>query len=346
MGQGLLLESTGYVPRGTDVKQAYLDFMGEQAAAFYSPKTGRFYNVSRYGPLDALGESVTVAHELTHAAQDQVAGLRQEMERRKDDDDRSRALQWALEGQATLVGNRVGAFLGPPLPGPLGLPWGESQTFLLWSPLGAALVEMAVRQTASGRTPPFISDQVLAAYVDGSRFAWRVERRLGRAAHRRLVCAPPRSTEETLHVDKYLAGDDPPLEVAVSLPPGRSARVTATAGEWGLGWLLARGPSGARARVAAEGWGGDRVALLDDGSVAWRVVMDSHGHAGRLHWALRAVPPPDGIPWHLRQVGREVHLVAHASAGQALALSSWMARGSVTPLVEDRAPRPGFCAEP
>jgi hypothetical protein len=344
VGQGTLLSATGFLPAGTNLAQAYLDFMGDQAAAFYSPKTGRFYNVSRYGPLDALGESVTVAHELTHAAQDQAVNLQRELERRLDDDDQARALQWALEGQATLVGNRVGGFLGPPLPGPLGIPWGEAQTALLWTPLGARLVDFAVRQSASSPPPPFIADQVMTAYVRGSRFAWQVERRLGRAAHKRLVCRPPRSTEETLHVAKYLRGDDPPLVVAVDPPPGRAVRVSLTAGEWALGWLLARGALGERGPLAAQGWGGDRMALLDDGTVVWRVVMDTHGHAGRLHWALASVSPPAGVAWHLGQVGREVHLVAGGTPQQARTLSDALARGPVQPLPDVEPPRQGFCA--
>lgn len=344
-GQARLLAAYGFLPPRTQLKEAYLHFMGQQAAAFYSPRTGRFYNITRYGPLDALGEAVTLAHELTHAAQDQALGLTEAFKARADDDDQSRALQWVIEGHATVVGNRAGGMLSPPLPGPPGVIAGESQTFLMWTPVATAALELMMQQGPSARTPAFIRDSTFSAYADGSRFVWAAERKLGRGTALRLLCRPPRSTEETMHLDKYLAGNDPPLKVGIALPPGSSVRTELTMGEWGIAWLLKHLTGSSSAGSAARGWGGDRMALLQEGGAVWRIVMDTTEDASRLHDALANGYKQRRGRVALRLTGHEVHVFSGETGGDADLLTATMLHGAVEPHSPVVRPPPGSSCE-
>ncbi|MEW5853181.1 MAG: hypothetical protein AB2A00_30655 [Myxococcota bacterium] len=345
VGQGTLMERFGFVPPGTQLKEAILGFMEEQAAAFYSPKTGRFYNVERFGPLDALGESVTVAHELTHAAQDQALGLGVAMAARGDDDDRTRALQWAMEGHATVVGNRAGGFLSAPFPGPPGVALGEGQTFLMWTPVMTEAMKRMGSVGAAAAAPAFIRDGIFTSYVAGSRFVWQTERVLGREHNLRVICRPPQSTEQAMHVEKYLRRMDPPVKVSLPALAG-APRVELTMGEWAIAWLLHDLTQKEDAGVAAEGWGGDRMALYPDGSAAWRIVMDDERSARRLHAALEQHLMPRLADGALLRQGREIHVLRGDLTTNASSVSGQLAGAALGSFPADPPPPPGSaCAQ-
>jgi len=300
-GQAEAMGHFGFLPRGFDFAKSYLNLLTAQVAAFYDLRTGRYYNVNRFGPTDLIGEPVTVSHELTHAAQDQAVALQPVFDARKDDDDRARAVHWVMEGQATLMGNRAGNMMSLPFPGPLGLAWGEVSTFLLWSPPFRTLSRVAMQNMGQeGETvPAFLVDSLLDAYVEGSKFVWTLERAIGRDVHVWLLCHPPQSTEQMLHPEKYLRGVDPPVRVRIPSLGGVSVRTDLTLGEWSLRWLVGNADD-------AADWGGDRMALMQDGTAVWRVVMDSEGAATRLLSVLKQKVP--GVALRLR--GREVHLLS------------------------------------
>ena len=102
---------------------------------------------------------------------------------------------------------------------------------------------------------------------------------------------PPVSTEQILHPERYRSRD---LPVAVALP----ALAARLGDDWGvvetgvlgeMGWQLALAPYTGRvpARAAAQGWGGDRYALLRRGSsdtyaAAFQTVWDTMPEAGEF----------------------------------------------------------------
>lgn len=295
----------GWFPSGIDLRKIYVDLYSSQAAAFYDTRSGVFHNITRGGALETLSETVVVAHELTHAAQDQAVPAQGRLDTLKDDDDRQRALMWVMEGQATLVGNRVGHIVGPPLPGPLGVLVGELETIFTWT---SAWKEAAPKAMAKmGATaPPFIMEGLWTPYTEGSRFAWFVERVMGRRAHAAMLCRPPASTEQMMHPEKYLRRQDPPRVVHLSHPQGARPRSELTQGEWALQWLLRQQMPEAAADDVAAGWGGDRMALYPDGSGVWRLVMDTVGDAKQLEDALGSMAWP--VPAVIRRTAAEVQL--------------------------------------
>jgi hypothetical protein len=96
-----------------------------------------------------------------------------------------------------------------------------------------------------------------------------------------LYSKPPASTEQVLHADKLAAGEAPiavtfPKDLATRLGGGWKVDMEDTLGEFQLGvWLKSAGKvAQADALAAAQGWGGDRVALVTNGGRAG-VVIDT-----------------------------------------------------------------------
>ena len=97
---------------------------------------------------------------------------------------------------------------------------------------------------------------------------------------------PPASTEQVLHPEIYVSGEQPAEvadpDVAALLVSGWTSVESSTVGEAMLGiWLGAQGVSQSDADVAAAGWGGDRLSVAsgpnDEWGMAWRIDWDTAG---------------------------------------------------------------------
>lgn len=225
-----------------------------------------------------------LAHELTHALQDQHYDLAA-ARKGAAGGDASLALSAALEGEAHLVAvayalRRFGlarAFTPENLPdlGQLGM---------LGSRLGQAL---GFRHPPPAGTPPAERDSFVFPYTHGLSFAQAVVRARGRGLRGLdgVLLDPPRSTEQVLHPEKYLAGErDDPVPVAMPVAPGPGwRRVEAgTRGEWGTRAELESRLPRAQARAAAAGWGGDAYAVYERGGarvLLWETVWDTDDDA-------------------------------------------------------------------
>jgi hypothetical protein len=101
----------------------------------------------------------------------------------------------------------------------------------------------------------------------------------------------PASTEQVLHLDKYLAGEAPIdvelPDIAGALGPGWTVLDEDTIGELLLAVYLETGVPPERAAQAAAGWGGDRYVLLSDPDeatvLASLIVWDTEGDAQDFH---------------------------------------------------------------
>ena len=103
----LVLQKFGLLPRDFDLRQYLLALLKEQVAGFYDAKTKTVYLLDWVEPEQ---QKPVLAHELTHALQDQNFGLDQMSKNAKKNDptgleadERQEANQAVLEGQGMLV---------------------------------------------------------------------------------------------------------------------------------------------------------------------------------------------------------------------------------------------------
>src|SRR5205823_5330048 len=68
------LVALGLLPPGYPLKQKYIDLLGEQVAAFYDQHAHKLF-MFEDATLASAQNRIILAHELTHALQDQHFGL-------------------------------------------------------------------------------------------------------------------------------------------------------------------------------------------------------------------------------------------------------------------------------
>ena len=92
----------GLLPEGYPLRQKYIDLLGEQVAAFYDQHQHKLF-MYEDASLENSQNRVVLAHELTHALQDQHFGLKRLPLEIKTNDDMAVAASALVEGEATLV---------------------------------------------------------------------------------------------------------------------------------------------------------------------------------------------------------------------------------------------------
>ncbi|HEX4898703.1 MAG TPA: hypothetical protein VFV53_10135 [Candidatus Limnocylindrales bacterium] len=245
-------KALGLLPEDASLEQIYLDLQGSQVIGYYDPAVDELFIVSRSGSLGAI-ERVTYAHEFTHELQDEAFDLESlGLEDAFDEGDRALGILGLVEGDAVSA----------------------QTTWMIEHLSPAELGEVAAAGADPemlailARTPAILLETSLFPYQAGAAF---VSTLLGgggydavNAAYDRL----PESTEQVLHPEKYVAGEAPvdvevPPDLAATFGAGWSLDAQDTLGELQLRiWLREGGLKGDVARLAAEGWGGDRAALL------------------------------------------------------------------------------------
>jgi hypothetical protein len=210
------------------------------AAAAYDPRNGRLYVIREAVPDNRALTEFVLAHELTHALEDQHFGL---TDSEAGGDDRQLAGLALSEGTATAVMVEYGRRHLDPLA-------------LAGSALGL--------DTGNHGVPPALIRQIEFAYIRGADFATDLHDAAGgwNAVNIAIRAGGPLSTEQVMHPQKYLVGERPlPVAVGASPGPGWRRGDAGTIGEFATGQILELGTASATADAAAAGWGGDRYAL-------------------------------------------------------------------------------------
>jgi hypothetical protein len=192
-----------------------LRVLTEQVAGYYDPKTGEFHLADW---IDLDGQRPIMAHELTHALQDQHFNLRRFEHWPKGDSDAELATHALVEGDATLamalyVANnpfRAMAFL-------------------------KSLGTMGMASQELEKAPRALRETLLFPYQQGTDWAKTLFRQAGWNRVSQAFTELPQSTEQILHPEKYLAHESP---MKVSLPditgllnnPGSAKR----SGQWAV----------------------------------------------------------------------------------------------------------------
>jgi hypothetical protein len=239
-----LLTLLGLIPPGTDIRKLLEAVSGEQVIGYYDPRNKTMRIVSGNGADSPALVDITLAHELTHALEDQRFGLK---EPDAGTDDEASARTALLEGTASLVQTRFTQCCVDPralLTGSLGA-------------LGAA--------AAGTGLPPYVERTLVFSYTAGERFVGQLYDAVGGwdLVNVALRSAPPVSTEQIIHPEKY-APFEPPIDVELNVRPllgdGWERASGGTLGELDTRELLRLGNVGA-SDAAAAGWGGGSYEL-------------------------------------------------------------------------------------
>lgn len=304
-----LFETLGLFPEGTDLREVSASIFGEQVAGYYDPRDGRLRIVDgAAGGGTRVIDEMIIAHELTHALEDQVFEL--DTAQAELADDRGYAYRALVEGTASsLMYEYVDAHFG------------EEEVF-------GGLLSSAVGVTSTTPLPRFVMEGLTFPYLRGAEFAAALRERDGggwRLLDRALRARPPASTEQVLHPEKWLEAE-PPDEVEPFPVPAGWTRVTGGVfGEWQTAQLVATG--GPLRPEAAAGWGGDRYELWRRGGehvVVLRWRWDTARDAAEFAAAIAPVARELGAAFVTRP-GRETLLAAGPGAADVL---SGLAGGS------------------
>jgi hypothetical protein len=288
-------ELTGLYPPGTNLESQTMRVLSSQVVAFYDPQDQKMILVkgksqpslwSRImGVLFMRKDPRTdmlVAHELTHALQDQYFGVHTEIDRITDNDDRVLALKSVIEGDATLVG------------------YGYTSGIINAETINALLIHLEdmprIFDVQSPDTPAALRDSLIFQYTDGSRFVGEVYQHGGWKAVNALYGKPPLSTQEIIDPALYFS-HSVPLVITVRgwAPALREWREVAenTYGELLLRIILTRGAGSQSGTVLARAWRGDRMAVLQSGgretTVIWIVALSDDTNAAAFAQAYEGI---------------------------------------------------------
>lgn len=272
----------GLFPKGLDFKKSLLDFYRARVWGFYAPDENRVELLGESGSgtlpdgarrfTETRRQETVLAHELTHALQNQHFSLKGKLGPSKNKD-RALALRAIMEGDATLteVAYRFGGLVQWPL-----------------ASMGRAMPsDSGESPSTSSYVPVAILDRIAFQYESGASLVNRVYKEHGWRGINLLYGAPPLSTEQVLHPEKYLDVPDPPTRVDIKdlaslYPPGWRQIEDNTLGELMVRCLFKRYFSEEEAKAVGTGWDGDRFVAFrrgNDISFIWASLWDSSGDA-------------------------------------------------------------------
>lgn len=272
---GAALVALGLLPHGFDLEKTYFALLGEQVGAFYDQHSKELFTFSGQR-LSNSQNRVILAHELTHALEDQRFDLSRLPLEAKGNDDRSLAASALVEGDATLVMNQYML--------------GDLSMTALKDSLASALTT-DVRQLAAA--PHYLRETLLFPYLHGLEFCQTLYNRGGWEALADAFAHPPASTAEILHPELFLATPrQEPVVVTFRQTErlGYKPIMDNVLGEFGARQLLMVWLNDDRqAALSTGGWRGDRVLVYSDGlanSYVWRTLWTDEQNANRFRTVL------------------------------------------------------------
>jgi hypothetical protein len=215
----------GLVSAGTDLVAAHLETAEKDVAGYYQSGSRTFRLLSHVSELEVRS---VMAHELTHALEDQYYDL-ESIQKRATNGDEAVAIRAVIEGSATVTSLSV---------------------LLRQGGIGKAKQEAELSSQARARSvraaPTFVQMQLLLPYTLGFSFLlrgkpWELLFDGVRIEDiEQAYAQPPRSTCEILHPEQYWGGHRARAR-SLSLPdlssilgPGWSQAVKGSIGELGL----------------------------------------------------------------------------------------------------------------
>ncbi|MFN0007251.1 MAG: hypothetical protein ACKVXR_05035 [Planctomycetota bacterium] len=301
----------GVVPADMDLQATLEKLLEEQVGGFYDPGSDTFFLMEAFGGDLA---KIILAHELTHALDDQHFDLDGTLEHLGEQTDREFAYMAVVEGSGTSAMNQ----------------WTIQRLASIDKKALLASQDLGTKGLAEA--PALLWKPLIAAYLRGEGFLVRVPSMnlaMKAAKVEDITSAfenPPRSSEQILHPAKYWNQDerDEPRKVEFDtskLPEGWKVLGEDTLGELYLGLMTtpteerkgldAKNPLAVLGikytNPAAEGWGGDRALLLEKGDARVLIlvtVWDTPKDAQEFIGAAESVLVPKAETGEVGAAGR------------------------------------------
>lgn len=243
----LALKKLGLLPADFHLRPFMVSVLTEQILGYYDPKSRQFYLADW---VDLEGQQTVIAHELTHALQDQHFDLLRFEKPHKGEADADAAIHALVEGDATWL----------------------MTLYALRDPRRVLGMMKSIGTTSTQKidsAPRALRESLLFPYEQGMMWVRQLHQRGGWKAVDDAFTNLPQSTEQIMHPEKYFAHETP---VKIDAPDltralGRGwRRIDADVnGEWGYYLILDEFlKNDQESRAAAAGWGGDRYALYEN----------------------------------------------------------------------------------
>lgn len=306
--EGRVYKLLGLIPPEYDYLNGIVELYTDQLGGYYDPDLN-YYAMADWMP--AVMQMSIAVHELTHALQDQHFDLGKLIDNNRETSDTLMARSALAEGDATAVmldfeRERVGQ---PPLQAE------SSVAGFMVENIAGAMGSSSVQ-----KVPAALRHLLIFPYVGGLRFAHTLLQEGGYRRIDKAFRAPPVSTEQILHPEKYLTGDPSFKELpAGKVKSGGEAIYTDRLGEFVISALLGSYIAPLRASQAAAGWDGDKLALYPSttaklGALSWSSEWESEADAKEFFEALRDAyvirlgeateRSDDAVSFDMKQLGR------------------------------------------
>jgi hypothetical protein len=269
-------EAFGLIPKGFALDDFMVDLLTEQIAGLYDPKAREFY-IADWIPLD--DQRMVMAHELTHALQDQHFQIEVWVKAARPNDDAELARESVLEGSA------MAAMIDYLLKGT-----GHSVEDLPTIDPSLFAADMS-KSPKLQEAPQFLKDAMIFPYFGGLTFSTAILKPSGWNGLSAVFAKPPVSTQQIMHPALYKSGKVPtPVEIPSFqklLGPDWTKMDENVMGEFGWMEILKQFLGEAKAKPLAAAWDGDRYALYEQKQtkrliLVARLHVDSDEHAAQF----------------------------------------------------------------
>lgn len=257
-------EAFGLLPKGFDLDSFMVELLTEQIAGLYDPKAHEFY-IADWIPL--RDQRMVMAHELTHALEDQHFQIEAWLKAAKPNGDAELAREAVLEGSA------MAAMVDYLLQGT-----GQSLQNLPEFDPSAFVGDLGNSPTLQ-KAPQFIKDGLIFPYFGGMTFTAAIMKPRGWSALPSVFSNPPLSTQQVMHPALYLAGRKPEKVDAPALDKLLDSQWKHLdddiLGEFGWKEVLKQFLGEERAKPLAAAWIGDRYVLYENKQTR-RLLLATH----------------------------------------------------------------------
>jgi hypothetical protein len=269
-------EALGLLPKGFDLDTFMVNVLTEQVEGLYDPKTQEFY-IADWSPL--TDQRMVMAHELTHALEDQHFHIEAWSRAARPNEDAELARDAVLEGSA------MAAMVDY-------LMLGTGRSLKDLPEFDPSMLIGELESTPTLKTaPPFLKDALIFPYISGLNFSAALLKSSGWAALAGIFERPPVSTQQILHPELYRSAKTPSSVTLPSLEkmlgkdwPKLDENIL---GEFGWKEVVKQFLDDERAKTLAAAWDGDRYALYEQKQtkkliLVTRLHLDSEEHAARF----------------------------------------------------------------